>query len=83
MAVVTEVIAAVGSSFIELTYDDETLVLGEARAVVVDEPVRLRIQRGNGNAFRNLVLDPGEHTISFPAGNVRDLNDIPFWGLVS
>lgn len=82
MAQVTDRLATIGESFVEVTYDDVTFRLSSARAVCA-VPISLWIARPNGTSFRDVRLPIGETVISFPAGPIRDLDDIPSWGLGS
>lgn len=82
MAVVTDRLITTETAFLEVTYDDVTLDLIQVRAVVT-EATQVRIYRGNGNVFRDVVVQPGEFVVDFPAGPVRKLDDLNFFGLVA
>lgn len=81
MAQVTDQIITTETAILEITYDDVTFDLVSVR-LINTEPVTLRIIRKNGTAFRDLVVQSGEQTISFPAGPIRNLNDLNCFGLV-
>ena len=81
MAEVTDRLVTEETAFLEVTYDDVTLDLVSVHAVVT-EPTTVRIFRKNGTAFRDVVVQPGEFLVNFPAGPIRTLDDIPCFGLV-
>lgn len=82
MAQVTDRLITTETAFLEVTYDDVTLDLVSVR-LVNTEPVVLRIIRRNGTAFRDLVVQPGEQVVDFPAGPIRNLADLNCFGLVA
>ena len=81
MATVTDRLVTEETAFLEVTYDDVTLDLISAHAVVT-ELTTVRINRGNGAVFRDVVVQPGEFTVNFPAGPIRTLDDLNSFGLV-
>lgn len=82
MATVTDQLITTETATLSVIYDDVTFDLIQVRAVVT-EPTLVRIYRGNGNVFRDVVVQPGEFVVDFPAGPVRKLADLNFFGLVS
>lgn len=82
MAQVIDQIITTESAFVQVIYDDVTFDLIQVRAVVT-APVILRIFRRNGTNFRDETIQPGEFIINFPAGPIRQLDDLNFFGLVA
>ena len=81
MATVTDQIITDETAFLEVTYDDVTFDLIQVRAVVTASIV-LRIWRRNGTNFRDVVVQPGEFVMNFPAGPIRNLADLGSFGMV-
>lgn len=81
MALVTDRLVTEETAFLEVTYDDVTLNLVSVHAVV-SEPTVVRIYRKNGTVFRDVVVQPGEFIVNFPAGPIRTLDDLSTFGLV-
>ena len=81
MATVTDRLVTEETAFLEVTYDDVTLNLISVHAVMT-EPTTVRIIRRNGTVFRDVVVQPGEFSVNFPAGPVRKLDDLNSFGLV-
>ena len=81
MATVTDRLVTAETAFLDVTYDDVTLDLVSVHAVVT-EPTTVRINRKNGTAFRDVVVQPGEFIVNFPAGAIRQLDDLNSFGLV-
>ena len=81
MASVTDRLVTTETATLGVTYDDVTMDLVSVHAVVT-EPTTVRINRRNGNAFRDVVVQPGEFLVNFPAGPIRKLDDLNSFGLV-
>ena len=81
MALVTDRLVTEETAFLEVTYDDVTLDLISVHAVLT-EPTTVRITRPNGTFFRDVVVQPGEFLVNFPAGPIRTLDDLNSFGLV-
>lgn len=82
MAQVTDQLVTTETAVLTVTYDDVTLDLVSANAVVT-APTLVRIYRKNGTTFRDVVVQPGEFVVNFPAGPVRKLDDLNFFSVVS
>jgi hypothetical protein len=81
VAAVTDRILTLGQSFLEITYDDVTFNLVSAR-LVCTEATTFRISRKNGSIWREVTIGVTDQTIAFPQGPIRNLDDIPVFGVM-
>lgn len=82
VAQVTDQVVTTETAFLQITYDDASLDLVQAR-LVCTEPVVLRIFRKNGASFRDVTVQPGEFLVTFPSGPIRKIGDLNSFGLVT
>lgn len=81
MALVTDQIWTSETGFISVTYDDVTFDLDSVH-LVCTVPTTFIIRRKNGNVWREVTVPVTDQTFTFPAGPIRNLDDIPLYGAI-